>query len=427
MTDRPTPLTALDRPELRKLWQTAHHRLSSGHPVTRLRPGPLDDEERNALADLLGLARLPGPRPTVPLARLDSALSEAYGLTTREVAAAVVGPLTDRAADRRRAESERTALWSWLETHPVVTAQPALLDWVGHTRSTGLAAGSTTVTRALLTDALTVLAALPAQGEPLPVFATRLLRGDPHALDDGTRLSTLVLRALAALHATDPPTDAAARRHLWNLAGVTDDGLSSTVLAAGLRPAGDGLLASLARTCAGAGQAVSLTLTQLRSPGAFTPPPVPVHITENPSVLAAALHRFGPGCPPLVCTSGWPGGAVMLLLRLLAEAGSPLRYHGDFDGEGLRIAAHIFARTPARPWRMTTADYLDALRTTPAGPSPGRITDAPWDPALAPALRHHATAIPEEAVLPRLLEDLTDSRDGPARPPGSAPPPPARP
>ncbi|MFC3572101.1 DUF2399 domain-containing protein [Streptomyces yaanensis] len=27
---------------------------------------------------------------------------------------------------------------------------------------------------------------------------------------------------------------------------------------------------------------------------------------ENPSILALSFHRFGPGCPPLVCTSGRP-------------------------------------------------------------------------------------------------------------------------
>ncbi|MDF2263974.1 TIGR02679 domain-containing protein [Streptomyces coacervatus] len=48
-----------------------------------------------------------------------------------------------------------------------------------------------------------VLAELPDQAEPPPVFAVRVLKGDSHALDDGTRLSTLTLRAPG-----DPPRTA---------------------------------------------------------------------------------------------------------------------------------------------------------------------------------------------------------------------------
>ncbi|MEV0302246.1 DUF2399 domain-containing protein [Streptomyces prasinus] len=35
---------------------------------------------------------------------------------------------------------------------------------------------------------------------------------------------------------------------------------------------------------------------------------------ENPSILALAVRSFGPDCPPLVCTSGWPNSAAIHLL-----------------------------------------------------------------------------------------------------------------
>ena len=75
-------------------------------------------------------------------------------------------------------------------------------------------------------------------------------------------------------------------------------------------------------------------------------------------VARACGRRFGPDCPPLVCTSGWPNNAAIQLLRLLADQGAILRYHGDFDGEGIRIAACFLDKTPTRPWRMTAANYL---------------------------------------------------------------------
>ncbi|MFF0225012.1 TIGR02679 family protein [Streptomyces sp. NPDC004629] len=402
----------LRRPELRPLWHTVHSRLSSGRPVTRVRLGPLDDAQRESLADLLGLDRLPDPRPSVSLARLEEAVTELSGRTVREIVTELVGPLDDRAGERRRNEDERAELWTWLDGHDTVRAQPVLADWTASCRATGLVGGSPERTRTLLADALTVLAELPAQAEPLPVFAARVLKGDSHALDDGTRLSSVVLRALATVHDTAAPESAADRRALWTRAGVADDDLSATVLVGGLRPAGDGPLARVARVCAEAGQAASLTLAQLRAPGEFTlasgSAPV-VHAVENPSILALAVRRFGPDCPPLVCTSGWPNSAAVHLLRLLSDQGAVLRYHGDFDGEGIRIAAYLLDKTPARPWRMSAADYRAAVARTPHGPEPGRLTEAPWDPELTRAMTDHGTAVVEELVADILLADLAET------------------
>ncbi|WP_225079768.1 TIGR02679 family protein [Streptomyces sp. CoT10] len=397
-------------PELRPLWQTVHSRLSSGRPVTRVRLGPLDEPQREALADLLGLDHLPDPRPSVALARLEEAVTELSGRTVREVVAELGGPLGDRAGERRRQEDERARLWTWLAGHDTVRAQPVLADWAASCRAAGLVGGSAERTRTLLTDALKVLAELPGQAEPLPVFAARVLNGHAHALDDGTPLSTLVLRALATLYDTAPPQSAEERRALWTRAGVADDELSATVVAGGLRPAGDGLLARVARLCTEAGQAASLTLAHVRNPGELTLPAAPappvVHVVENPSILALALHAFGPDCPPLVCTSGWPNSAAIQLLRTLVDRGATLRYHGDFDGEGIRIAAYVLDKTRAHPWRMTAADYRAAVVCNAHGPQPGRITGAPWDPELAEAMAEHGTAVVEELVADVLLEDL---------------------
>ncbi|MFD0398276.1 TIGR02679 family protein [Kitasatospora sp. NPDC127121] len=408
MTDR----HPLDLPELRPLWSAVHGRLSTGRPVSRVRSGPLDEAGREALADLLGLDRLPGAEPTIPLAGLDSAVLDACGRPVRDVVTAILGPIHDRAAERHHRTGQREALWAWLAGHEVVTVQPALLDWVGHLRAGGLVDGSPERTRGLIAAALTVLAAFPAGGEPLPVLAARLLDGDSHALDDGTRLSSLVLRALAVLYGTDMPETAEGRRALWSRAGVADDELSATVLAVGLRPGGEGPVAEISRICAGAGHPVSLTLAQLRSPGEFTGPTGPVHITENPSVLALSLRRFGPHCPPLVCTSGWPNTAVIHLLRRRADDGASLRYHGDFDGEGIRIAAHVLAKTGAVPWRMAADDYRAAVSRVPLGPDPGRLTPAPWDRTLVDSMAELRTAVVEEVVADLLLDDLADHRHG---------------
>lgn len=401
---------ALRRTELAPLWREVHRRLSSGRPVSRLRVGPMTDEQRAALADLLGLDRLPERHHSLSISRLESVVADACDRTVTDVVAELIGPPADRAGDRDREQAARRRLWEWLGEHEVVAAQPALHEWVAQMRRNGLLDGSTTTTRDVLSDALGVLRRLPAEGIPLPSLAQDTL-GDPHALDGGTRRSGIVLRALACLYGTDPPNGAEQRRALWEQAGVSEDELSASVLAAGLRPPGEALACRVLRVCAESGEAASLTLAQLRQP-VHVPEP-DVWVVENPTVLTLAVRRFGTSCPPMVCTSGWPNSAAIRLLRSLAEVGTTPHYHGDFDGEGVRIAAHVLAKTGGVPWRMSTADYVEAL---PGGAAPpvGRVTEAPWDTELAAAMREHGTAVPEEQVTQQLLDDLR-AETSPAR------------
>lgn len=398
----------LRSPALAPLWAAVHERLSSGRPVSRIRVGPLDDAQREAVADLLGLDRLPGAHLTISLPTLDAVLREAAGDDTRSLVTTLLGPLDDRAARRAQATAERAALWDWFTGHAVIAAQPALREWAAQTRRGGVINGSAPETRRVLEAALTTISRLPADGMPLPAFADTVL-GDPHALDDGRRVTTLVLRALATLFDVAPPGNAEERRALWERAGLAADDLSTTVLVAGLRTTGTGLASRLLNACADAGHAAVLTLAQLRaSHETLVPASDQIWAVENPTLLALALRRFGAECPPLVCTSGWPNSACILLLRRLAHPETLLRYHGDLDGEGVRIAAYVTAKTGATPWRMTTPDYLNALRHTPVGPPVGRVSEAPWDDGLAPAMRQHRIAVPEERVADSLLTELKD-------------------
>jgi uncharacterized protein (TIGR02679 family) len=401
------PLSELPS-ELAPLWQAVHRRLSSGRPVTRIRVGPLDSRQQAALADLLGTGRTPGQYPSVSLPVLDRILTESVGAGAREVVSRLIGPVGDRAGDQERAAAERAALWAWLDGHPVVAAQPALESWASAVRRTGLIGGSVPRTREEISRALRVLGELPASGTPLPVLADRVL-GDTHALDDGTRCAGLVLRALAAIYDVTMPGDAQQRRALWEQAGVADDELSAVVLAAGIRPAGDGVAARILRLCADSGHAAALTLGQLKAGGLGPGVPAEAWVFENPSVLALALARFGHRCPPIVVTAGWPNSAVVLLLKQLAGAGTSLHYHGDFDGEGLRIAAAVVARIAAVPWHMTSADYLGA---GPDGPPVGRVSEVPWDPGLAGHLARVGRTVAEERVADVLLDELA-SRPAP--------------
>jgi uncharacterized protein (TIGR02679 family) len=382
------------------LWRGLHERFCAGRPVTSVRLDGLDGAGRGAVADLLGSARYPGS--AVALARLNAALADIAGVDARTVVEHLVGPIENRAAQRAAVAREREELWTWLRGHLVVRAQPVLLEWADTLQRTGV--GAPAQARPLLESALAVLDRLPAGGAPLPAFAEAVL-ADPHALDDGTRLAAVALRAVAALLDAEPPTSAEQRRTLWERVGVAEDELSATVLVAGVRPAGENALAVILRTCAAAGHAAVLTLAQVRAAEAvpLTAGSV-VHVVENPSILALALRRFGTRCPPLVCTSGWPSGAGVLLLRRLAEHGHELRYHGDLDGDGVRIAAYVMAKTGARPWRMSESDYRAAVPLS--GPPVGRVSAAPWDTGLADAMVTCGIAVVEERTSELLLADL---------------------
>lgn len=130
-TQRDQGERTLRRPELRPLWQTVHNRLSSGRPVTRVRLGPLDGAQYEALADLLGLDRLPDPRPFVALVRLDEAVTELSGRTVRETVTELVGPLgTARPTGAARKPTCRAVGMAGRSRHRAGSARARRLDRV---------------------------------------------------------------------------------------------------------------------------------------------------------------------------------------------------------------------------------------------------------------------------------------------------------
>lgn len=389
---------------LHPLLRECHRRLSTGTRVTRVTLGPLDRAEQDAVADLLGLPVRPTAGASVRLADVERAVREVTGKSLRAVLHDLYGAVGDRAADRARSTDARSELWAWLREHEVVRRQ-GLGSWVNEVESSGLR-GAVDARRHVLEQALLVLDALPGSGEPLPVLAGRVLN-DTHALDGSSGLASLVLAAVASRQGVARPTRAADRRALWHSVGISDDALSSTVLVAGLDAVGESVPDALCRLALPRGRATCLTLADVRDGLPVLRRTSAVWVVENPAVLALAVDELGRGVPPMVCVSGWPSSAATLLLEGLAGAGHGLRYHGDLDGEGVRIAAHVVQETGAVPWRMTTADYR--AHVAPAGAGVGRVTPAPWDPDLAPEMRARGVAVLEETVWDVLRDDLVDT------------------
>lgn len=405
---------ALDRPGLGRLWDVVAERLQRNglRPSGTLRLDGLDRDERHALAGLLGRP-VANDRATVDLADLDRRLREGgVGGGLVGVAEQVRGPLVDRPGRRQARADAAARVWAagrrGLDEAGLGGAHWAEA-WFDDLRRGGTL-GRVPPGRAerLFGAAVRCLAALPHVSGDAPCGRgelASLVTGDAHGLDDGSVLGALVLRAAAAMVGTPYPSSAAGRRALWRAVGVLTDEVSTTVLTAGLRTPGESWLQGRTR----AGWETHLTIRDLRRIDVRAPDDGVVYVCENPRVLEAALDAGSRRA--LVCTQGQPAVVVTALLRLLAEAGSELRYHGDFDWPGITIANLLMGSYQCRPWQFGYVDYLNAL----AGLAPvvaelpvlnGAQVRSCWDEQLSTDMAGAGRAIHEELLLNDLLADL---------------------
>ncbi len=394
----------LDRPTLTRIMQAVRDRLERGG-AERVSIAAPTDEERRAMDELLGRKSSTGKRLSLPLQQLEDTLQRA-GLAPdlRTAMESLGGPLRnlgEERADRQRA---------WRQVFESQNAEARKLDataWLAALEREGLlkrlADQDPAWAETLLRQALTVLQCLPAQGMTLSTLAAGCL-GDAHGLDEGQPVATLAKRALA------DDTQALSTDEVWAAQGVlVGGGITSTALVLNLNADGNGATASIIDTAAGNGEPLYLTLRQLlRDPPSWTPGEIPVSICENPAIVAEAASALGPNCTPLICTRGQPSAAVTTLLTQLTAAGARLRYHGDFDWPGIRIANGIINRHGAVPWRMGLADYLEAADSGKALSASPVVAE--WDPDLTSVMRSRGQVIEEERVIQFLLADLRSPR-----------------
>ena len=427
MTD-PEPDPRLTRllggPTLAALRQRLRQRyapLPAGAVPAPFRLAGLQAAEHAALAGLLGRPGRAGTSMGIDLAEIDAALQRAGVAPSLRAALEVLdGPIIDSA----QARATQTAGWA---TVAAAARHPALAAWLGTVTGLGLlkrlARTPGPAAARWVEQADAVLQRLPATGLARAALAAQAL-GDAHALDRGAPVATLVLAALrparragapneassadaaAPERSDDAPADAPEReREVWAAAGVLVNELARPALALNL-PLADGrrLLP---------GEPTYLSLRRLlRAPPAWGVAGRPVFVCENPNLVAIAADRLGPRSAALVCTDGMPAAAQRVLLQQLAAAGARLRYHGDFDWPGLRIANQVRAVCGAGPvwqaWRYSTADYLCACQATAGRPLAGTPAEAHWDCQLAGAMAAAGRAIDEEALADTLLGDLAD-------------------
>ncbi len=391
-----------------------------------LRLGSLNAAEREALAQLTGRPPRDAKSMAIDLALLDAKLRDAgIAASLRAALERIDGPIAQRAALRAAAQASWSAVLA-NRTHP------ALADYLRAPSALGLlkrlARQDPTAAAHLLDAAGAVLRRLPARGLARAQLAAETL-GNAHALDNGQAIATLVLAARRQIekrlpgadHPADRPDDdrdedrddrpdeasdippEERTRDVWARAGVLVNELARPALLLNLPvQAGEG------HVCV-AGEPAYLSLRRLlRTPPRWAVAGQTIFVCENPNLLAIAADRLGIDCAPLACTEGMPAAAQRTLLTQLVQAGARLRYHGDFDWPGVRIANHVMRIWSAQAWRFGALDYEAAV--VRASHSRRDLADAPvaasWDRALAAAMQRHGLAIAEEAVAASLLEDL---------------------
>lgn len=380
-----------------------------------LSTGGLSTAERDVLRWLLRLTDMPPTKLRITILRLDRALAERTdaGLTTRDLLTALDGNL-DNVPDRRRSTLHaRAEVWMSAAAHPAVRREPRLEGWLQAERDRGSLPADPQQRSTLLHQALEALDHLPGPGGVALTHLAAHSLGRAHALDPGT-VAGLVVRAIAHLHNVPQPATWEQARAGWALAGVRTDNLSSRVLTYGFRPTGEQQLPTLLSLCTRDATPAVLTLHQIerhtRGDGApLVSPNTTVSICENVTVLSEAAHQLGVACGLLVCVEGRPSLAALRLLLHLRDSGATLRYHGDFDWDGLAIADQII-RLGATPWRMSVLDYRNALKVN-SNTAALTVTEAPghdyaWAPGLVGEMRNTRRQVEEEQILDLLLADL---------------------
>lgn len=400
---------------LRSRLRQRFERGSTEKDVSSFRIDRLNEAEYEALARMQGMPARRASSILVDVAGIDIALRNAgIAHTLKEALERLDGPIVHIATARLRVAMQWSATVSTCAHDGLSTLlfMPSGLALLKRISKNNPATATDLVQRAAA-----VLDRLPACGTPRALLAAAAL-GDPHALDHGKPVATLVLAVLrnARRQHNPAPEEIAAQdesvRDIWAGAGVLVNELARPALFLNLPTEAGSFEACRA------GEPTYLSLrTLLRTPPKWCVTGTDVFVCENPNLLAVVADRLGQCSAPLVCTEGMPSAAQQVLLSQLARSGADLHYHGDFDWPGIRIGNYVLQTFNARPWRFRAQDYFAATRDLASVQEElkGRETEASWDPDLAAFMRTYRILVSEENVIAQLLPDLHfDSSSCPA-------------
>ncbi|MCL4223150.1 MAG: DUF2399 domain-containing protein [Myxococcales bacterium] len=333
-------------------------------------------------ATVAALAAVFSARAITPLsptrARLDLRRVAAAGAV--EPLDALLYAALDRAPRDPRAEvaRRRDELGAALAAIPP-PAHPAAAAYLDGERAAAAAAtgdtwelaatGGVARAAAMVADVATALAAVLELRAPIrtAAFAARVL-GDSKALVAGgeraRRLGAALLVHDPATQADvalgQPRTPAAAAARALEVRGLLRDAAGVLVHAFGplVYRRGDVVFDHVARHAA-LGEPSPLSALQLREAALVELPAGRITIFENQAPFLDYVERADPRAELVVFARGQATWAVVMLLRLCAAAGLPVRHAGDLDRTGVLILRSLARRAHVaiEPWHMDVATH----------------------------------------------------------------------
>jgi hypothetical protein len=339
-------VTEYDRPELAEFWRLARETAEGGgRSAFSFRVE--DASTATALGELLRKPIAHPARRQISLARLDEHI-RAHGSSLPEVLESVHGRPLGMSTSQESSTADAVLKFA-LREHGLLS-RPWAAEWIEHVRRYGK------IPQPALPMIANQAASILARLHPEPRRWTTRFALAGNDLDDGRPLTRIVRKALA-LAGTD-----------WERSGVLPDAYSNPVLT---------------------------------SQG---------YLTLNDSLAAQEITVVR---SPRLLESGVPGPLMVLPDGLTPQArhhldGRTVRCHNDFTPDGIRVTNEILAWTGGTAWRMSAADYREAVATLIARGVElptlnSRPEEASWDPALAETMATTGLMVTEEHVLPSLL------------------------
>lgn len=395
--------SSLRSQELDRIWARVRERLEA-HDGSRgrLKLPDLSSASKLVLKSLLGRP----VKQSLDLSALEAGFAKLdVGGNLEDALAALGQPVSgvnallraERAARRQAREAARSMAASWPE--------PWAQKWIDEVIRAGVLRGLDVAGAASLLQGVRAVLNHIEECNHAPVSRVELaaqVLGSSHALDSGTRMEVAVARALALRLG---PTNT---QELWAQAGVHLDLTSAPVLTWGLPLKEECGLFTLARSALDAHIPLHLSRFALQAHPVLVDRGTRILVAENPRVVEAAAQLRS--AAPVICSNGWPGSAVLLLIGQLLDAGAELAYHGDFDTAGLAICERMM-RLGLTPWQMDAQNYRAAIAAADAAgavllkerQAPGAT---PWDVSLQPLLDEVRRAVHEERLLPGLIAEF---------------------
>ncbi|ALS74963.1 hypothetical protein AUC31_06860 [Planococcus rifietoensis] len=276
------------------------------------------------------------------------------------------------------------------------------------------------IIRLLLTDSFTLSAqflakaanALPQKFERLPFFSQRV-SGNPHTFDLSGMNGKLLIHFLhfRLYDGGAPPSGTEEVNELLLQFLILRDDISNFVSFANLLGTQDGTVHPVWYAAVKTESAVNMPLRELLLIDLVKPAVgTDVYVVENSGIFSSLLDAVPSA--PLVCTHGQFKLAGLRLLDFLVESGSYVHYAGDFDPEGVAMAARLLERYPERVrlWKMDSESYATALSSFELGDRVKKIGSIkhPDVQEILAMMRETKKAGYQEALLEEMVNELKE-------------------